>query len=206
MLLQIFPDNPNQLHIKKVVDALKSGEVVIIPTDTVYALACSIQNNKAIEKICRLKNIKLEKANFSFLCYDLSHISDFTKPFSTEIFRLMKKSLPGPFTFILNANSNVPNIFKSNKKTIGIRVPDNQIARTIVKELGHPLMVTSVHDDDAIIEYTTDPSDIESHFSDQVSLIVDGGYSDVQPSTVVDCTGETPVVIREGKGKIEESL
>lgn len=205
MLLQIFPDNPNMLHIKKVVDALKNGEVIIIPTDTVYALACSIHNNKAIDKICRLKNIKLEKANFSFLCYDLSHISDFTKPFGTEIFRLMKQSLPGPFTFILNANSNVPHIFKSNKKTIGIRVPDNNIARTIVKELGNPLMVTSVHDDDEIIEYTSDPSDIESRFTDQVELIIDGGYSDVHPSTVIDCTGETPIVIREGKGKVEEN-
>jgi tRNA threonylcarbamoyl adenosine modification protein (Sua5/YciO/YrdC/YwlC family) len=206
MLLQIFPDNPNQLHVKKAVDALRNGEVIIIPTDTVYALACSILSNKAIERICRLKNIKLEKANFSFLCYDLSHISDFTKPFSTEIFRLMKQSLPGPFTFILNANSHVPHIFKSNKKTIGIRVPDNNIARTIVKELGNPLMVTSVHDDDDIIEYTSDPSEIDSRYAEQVSLIIDGGYSDVRPSTVIDCTGESPIIIREGKGKIEERL
>src|SRR6185369_2536216 len=151
MLLQIFPDNPNLLHIKKAVEALKNGEVIIIPTDTVYALACDIYHPKAVEKICRLKNVKLEKANFSFLCYDLRHISDFTIPFSTEIFRLMKKSLPGPFTFILNASSHVPRLFKSNKKTIGIRVPDNNIARTIVKELGNPLMVTSVHDEDDII-------------------------------------------------------
>lgn len=204
MLLSVFPDNPNMLHIRKAVDALKNGEVIIIPTDTVYALACSIKNNKAIEKLCHLKNVRLEKANFSFLCYDLSHISEFTKPFSTEIFRLMKQSLPGPFTFILNANSNVPNIFKSNKKTIGIRVPDNNIARTIVKELGHPLMVSSVHDDDEIVEYTSDPSEIESHFTEKVNLIVDGGYSDILPSTVIDCTGETPVIIREGKGKVEE--
>jgi len=206
MLLQIFPDNPNPLHIRTAVDALKDGEVIIVPTDTVYALACSIHNNKAIDKICRLKNVKIEKANFSFVCYDLSNISDFTKPFSTEIFRLMKQSLPGPFTFILNANSNVPHIFRSNKKTIGIRVPDNNIARTIVKELGNPLMVTSVHDDDEIIEYTSDPSDIDSRYAEQVPLIIDGGYSDVRPSTVIDCTGETPVVVREGKGKIEESF
>ena len=203
MLLQIFPDNPNELLVKKVVAALKNGEVIIVPTDTVYALACDIYNTKAVEKICRLKNVKLEKANFSFLCYDLRHISDFTVPFSTEIFRLMKKSLPGPFTFILNASSRVPRLFKSNKKTIGIRVPDNNIARAIVKELGNPLMVTSIHDDDEIIEYTTDPSQIESHFANQVSLVIDGGYSDVHPSTVVDCTGEVPVIIREGKGKFE---
>jgi len=204
MLLQIFPDHPNPNYIQQAVGALKNGDVIIVPTDTVYALACSIHSNKAIEKICRLKNIKLEKANFSFLCYDLSHISDFAKPFSTEIFRLMKKSLPGPFTFILNANSHVPHIFKSNKKTIGIRVPDNNIPRAIVKELGHPLMVTSIHDDDEIVEYTSDPTDIDMRFADQVSLVVDGGYSDIHPSTVIDCTGEVPVVIREGKGKVEE--
>jgi tRNA threonylcarbamoyl adenosine modification protein (Sua5/YciO/YrdC/YwlC family) len=206
MLLQIFPDNPNLLHINKAVEALRNGEVIIIPTDTVYALACSILHNKAIEKICRLKNIRLEKANFSFLCYDLSHISDFTKPFSTEVFRLMKQSLPGPFTFILNANSNVPHIFKSNKKTIGIRVPDNTISRMIVKVLGHPLMVTSVHDDDDIVEYTTDPSEIDLRFTNDVELIIDGGYSDIHPSTVIDCTGDSPVIIREGKGKFEDGF
>ena len=205
MLLQIFPDNPNALLVKKVVAALKNGEVIIVPTDTVYALACDIYNTKAVEKICRLKNVKLEKANFSFLCYDLRHISDFTVPFSTEIFRLMKKSLPGPFTFILNASSRVPRLFKSNKKTIGIRVPDNNIARAIVKELGNPLMVTSIHDEDEIIDYTSDPSQIESHFANKVNLVIDGGYSDVHPSTVVDCTGEVPVVIREGKGKLDEN-
>jgi tRNA threonylcarbamoyl adenosine modification protein (Sua5/YciO/YrdC/YwlC family) len=206
MLLQIYPDNPNPVLIKRAIDALKSGDVIVVPTDTVYAFACSIYNSKAVEKICRLKNIKIEKANFSFLCYDLSHISDFTKPFNTEIFRLMKKSLPGPFTFILNANSHVPHIFKSNKKTIGIRVPDNNIARTIVKELGHPLMVSSVHDEDEIVDYTTDPSDIESNFTQDVAIVIDGGYSDVHPSTVIDCTGETPVVVREGKGKVEEKF
>jgi tRNA threonylcarbamoyl adenosine modification protein (Sua5/YciO/YrdC/YwlC family) len=206
MLLQIFPDNPNPLFIKRAVNELKNGEVIIVPTDTVYAFACDIYNNKAVEKICRLKQVKLEKANFSFLCYDLSNISDFTRPFSTEIFRMMKKSLPGPFTFILNANSNVPHIFKSNKKTIGIRVPDNNITRVIVKELGNPLMVSSVHDDDEIIDYTSDPAVIESSFSGRVNLVIDGGFSDVHPSTVVDCTGEVPVVIREGKGKMEENI
>jgi tRNA threonylcarbamoyl adenosine modification protein (Sua5/YciO/YrdC/YwlC family) len=202
MLLKIFPDNPNQLHIRKAVEELKKGEVIIIPTDTVYAFACDIYNNKAVEKICRLKNVKLEKANFSFVCYDLSNIADFTRPFNTTIFRLMKKSLPGPFTFILNANSNVPHIFKSNKKTIGIRVPDNNIARTIVKELGNPVMVSSVKDDDEIIGYTSDPADIASFFNEQVNLIIDGGYSDIQPSTVIDCTQDTPVIIREGKGEL----
>jgi tRNA threonylcarbamoyl adenosine modification protein (Sua5/YciO/YrdC/YwlC family) len=205
MLLKIYPDNPNMLHVQKAVNALKDGEVIIIPTDTVYALACNIYSTRAVEKICRLKNVKPEKANFSFLCYDLSHISDFTKPFSTEIFRLMKSSLPGPFTFILNANSNVPTIFRSNKKTIGIRVPDNNIARTIIRELGNPLMVSSVHADDEIIGYTSDPSEIESSFTDQVAFIIDGGYSDIRPSTVIDCTNEVPVVIREGKGELGNS-
>lgn len=202
MLLRIFPDHPNMQHIAKAVQALNHGDVIVIPTDTVYAFACSIRSNKATEQICRLKNIRPEKANFSFICYDLSHISDFTRPFSTEVFRLMKNSLPGPFTFILNANSNVPAIFKSNKKTIGIRVPDNNIARTIVKELGHPLMVSSVHDEDKIIEYATDPAEIEATFSHAVPIVIDGGYSDIQPSTIIDCTGDAPVIIREGKGKL----
>ena len=178
---------------------LKGGGVIIIPTDTVYAYAGDIYSNKAIERIASIKNIKPEKANFSFLCHDLSNISEFTKPFSTEIFRLMKSSLPGPFTFILNANSNVPSIFKSNKKTIGIRVPDNEIALAITAALGNPLVVASVHSDDEIQDYLTDPDDIAEHLEDKVDLIVDGGPGTNVPSSVVDCTGEIAVVIREGK-------
>ena len=204
MLLQVYPDSINNRHIQTVVERLKGNGVVIIPTDTVYAFACDIHSSKAIERICKIKNVKLTQANFSFACYDLSHISEYTKPFSREVFRIMKHNLPGPFTFILNASSEVPNIFRSNKKTIGIRVPDNNITREIVKGLGNPIMVSSVHDEDEIKEYYTDASEIETHFAAQVDIIVDGGYSDIYPSTIIDCTSDTPVVIREGKGKIEE--
>jgi len=200
MLLKIYPDNINEKFIAKAVETLKDGGIIVIPTDTVYALACDIYNNKAVEKICRFRQIKLEKANFSFLCSDLSHISDFTKPFSNEIFRLMKNTLPGPFTYILNANNQVPAIFKSNKKTIGIRVPDNNITRRLIHELGNPLMVTSVHNDDEIIDYLSDPEEIEATLGDKVDLVIDGGIGSLDPSTVVDCTGQTPMLIREGKG------
>ena len=201
MLLQIFPTSINTKHIQQIVECLEKDGVIIIPTDTVYAFACSLQSRKAIERICKLKGVKPEKANFSLLCYDLSHISDFAKPFDTAIFRLMKNSLPGPFTFILNAGSKVPEIFRWNKKTIGIRVPDNNIARTIVHELGHPLIVTSVHDEDHTIDYTTDPNVIDEKFSNDVDIIIDGGSGQFTPSTIIDCTGSEPVVIaEEGKG------
>jgi tRNA threonylcarbamoyl adenosine modification protein (Sua5/YciO/YrdC/YwlC family) len=202
MLLQFQGKTVNERFIEQIVQTLKSGGIIIIPTDTVYALAGDIHNSKAMEKICRFKNIKPEKANFSFLCASLSNISEFTKPFNTEIFRLMKNSLPGPFTFILNANNNVPGIFKSNKKTIGIRVPDNNIAQAIIVALGNPLMVTSVHDDDQFYDYVTDPAVIDERFGSQVDIVVDGGMSEFEPSTVIDCTGNEPVLIRQGKGII----
>lgn len=200
MLLKFQGKTVNEKHIEQIVRTLKSGGIIIIPTDTVYALAGDIHNAKAMEKICRFKNIKPEKANFSFLCAGLSNISEFTKPFNTEIFRLMKNSLPGPFTFILNANNNVPTIFKSNKKTIGIRVPDNSISQAIITALGNPLMVTSVHDDDQFYDYVTDPEVIDERFGTQVDIVIDGGTSEFEPSTVVDCTGTEPVLIRQGKG------
>lgn len=204
MILKIYPDNINEKFIEKAIKTLKDGGIIILPTDTVYALACDINNNDAIDKICRFRKIKLEKANFSFLCSDLSHISDFTKPFSNEIFRLMKNTLPGPFTFILNANNKVPAIFKSNKKTIGIRVPDNAITRRLVLELGNPLMVTSVHNDDELLDYITDPEEIEATLGDKVDLVIDGGPGSLDPSTVIDCTGQTPLLVREGKGVLPE--
>jgi len=204
MLLQLFPNSINTKSIQQIVEALEKDGVIIIPTDTVYAFACSLQSRKAFERICRLKGVKPEKAHFSLLCYDLSHISDFTKPFDTAIFRLMKNSLPGPFTFILNASSSVPEIFRWNKKTIGIRVPDNNIARTIVNELGHPLIVTSVHDADQTVDYTTDPDIIDEQFANDVDIVVDGGPGEFTPSTIIDCTGSQPVIIREGKGRVEE--
>ncbi len=201
MILKFFGNSINEKHISQINDTLKNDGVIIIPTDTVYALACSIYSNKAIERICRIKNIKVEKANFSFLCHDLGNISSFTKPFSTEIFRLMKASLPGPFTFILNANSNVPAIFKSNKKTIGIRVPDHKIALEIIQVLGNPLMVTSVHSDDDFEEYLTNPEEMNERYGNQVDLVIDGGPGNYDPSTVIDCTGDIPIVLREGKGR-----
>ena len=203
MLVKIFPNNINDKLIKQAVELIKKGSVIVVPTDTVYALACDIYNNAAIEKIARMKNLKPEKANFSFVCYDLANITDFTKPFSNEVFRLMKSSLPGPFTFILNANNQVPAIFKSNKKTIGIRVPDNEIIRALVKELGHPVMVTSVRSDDEVLEYEPDASEIEANFGIDVDLVIDGGNSEFEPSTVIDCTGDQPVMVREGKGKVQ---
>ncbi len=205
MLLKFYGESINDKHISQIIEVLNKDGVIVIPTDTVYALAGSVYSNKAAERIGRIKNTRIEKAHFSFLCHDLSNISEFTKPFSTEVFRLMKNSLPGPFTFILNANSNVPAIFKTNKKkTIGIRVPDNQIALSILEALGHPLMVTSIHGADEEDEYITDPGDINEKLEGMVDLVIDGGAFRYEPSTVIDCTNDTPVVIREGKGKVED--
>ncbi|HNS17960.1 MAG TPA: L-threonylcarbamoyladenylate synthase [Bacteroidales bacterium] len=202
MLLHIHPENPSARQIKMVVDCLNDAGVVIFPTDTVYGLGCDIYQSKAIERVARIKGIKKEKANFSFICHDLSNLADYARPLNNSVYKLMKATLPGPFTFILNANSNVPKIFQSKKKTVGIRVPDNKIPVEIVKELGHPILSTSVYDEDEILEYTTDPELIHEKFKDLVDIVIDGGYGDNQPSTILDCTGEEVWVIREGKGKI----
>ncbi|RLD88509.1 MAG: threonylcarbamoyl-AMP synthase [Bacteroidetes bacterium] len=204
MMIKIYPENPAPKHIKMVIDVLENGGVVIFPTDTVYALGCSINKPKALDKIAQLKGIKKEKANFSFLVNDLSMLSEFTKPFDNKTFRLMRKNLPGPFTFILNANSNIPKIFQSKKKTIGFRIPENNILTSIIEELGTPLVSTSIHDDDEILEYTTDPELIYEKYKDRVDLVIDGGYGDNVASTVVDCTGDEPEIIRQGKGILEE--
>jgi len=203
MLIKIYPENPNSKEIRKIVDTLRSGGIVIYPTDTIYGIGCDINNAKAVEKVARIKDINLKKANLSFICYDLSHISDFTKPLANHVFKLMKKHLPGPYTFILPANSNVPKLFKNNKKTIGIRVPDNNIIRELVKELGNPILSTSVRDADDIIEYTTDPELIYEKFGDLVDLVIDGGFGDNEPSTIIDCTSEDLEITRQGKGEIE---
>lgn len=203
MLIKIYPENPNPKAIDQVVDVLKKGGLIIYPTDTVYGLGCDITNQKAIEKICKIRGIKPEKANFSFICSDLRHISDYIKPIDTTIFRLLKKALPGPFTFIFNANNNVPKLLSSNKKTVGIRVPDNAIARAIVEQLGHPIISTSIKDDDELIEYSTDPELIYEKYQDQIDMVIDGGYGGNEASTVVDCTGSEFEIIREGKGDIE---
>jgi tRNA threonylcarbamoyl adenosine modification protein (Sua5/YciO/YrdC/YwlC family) len=206
MLIKIYPDNPNEKFIQQVVDVLKKGGIIIYPTDTVYGLGCDISNPKAIEKICKIRGIKPEKANFSIICYDLSHISDFTRQIDNETFRVIKKALPGPFTFIFNANKNVPKLLSSNKKTVGIRVPDNTIAREIVKMLGNPIISTSIHDDDEIIEYSTDPELIHEKYKDMVDLVIDGGYGDNEPSTIVDCSEGNFEIIRQGKGDLDQFL
>lgn len=206
MLIKIYPENPNPKAIEQAVEVLKKGGVIIYPTDTVYGMGCDITNQKAIERICKLRGIKPEKANFSFICSDLSHISDYIKPIDTTVFRVLKKALPGPFTFIFNANNNVPKLLSSNKKTVGIRVPDNAIAREIVLQLGNPILSTSIHDDDEVIEYSTDPELIHEKYEDKVDLIVDGGYGDNEPSTVVDCTSGEFEIIRQGKGDLESMI
>ena len=200
-LLKIYEDNPNEAAIKKVVEVLKNGGLIIYPTDTVYGLGCDITNVKAVEKVAKIKGIKLEKANLSFICSDLSHISDYVKQMDTATFKLLKRALPGPYTFILPGNSNLPKVFK-NKKTVGIRVPDNNIIRAIVKELGNPIISTSIHDEDEVLEYSTDPELIFEKWQNQIELVIDGGYGDNVPSTIIDLSGNEPEVIREGKGDL----
>ncbi len=201
--IKMYEEFPNPRHIRKVCDVLREGGVVIYPTDTVYGLGCDIYHTKAVEKIARLKSINPEKAKFSFIVSDLSHLSNYTKFVNNEIFKLMKSSLPGPYTFILHANNNVPKILKNKKKTVGIRIPDNQIILEIVRELGHPILTTSIHDADEVIDYTTDPSLIYDNFKYKVDVVIDGGYGGNVPSTIIDCTGEEPLVIREGAGVID---
>lgn len=200
--IKIYEDNPNESAIKKVVEVLKNGGLIIYPTDTVYGLGCDITNLKAVEKVAKLKGIKLEKANLSFICYDLSHISDYVKQIDTSTFKLLKRALPGAYTFILPGNNDLPKVFK-NKKTVGIRVPDNSIIRAIVKELGNPIISTSIHDDDEIVEYSTDPELIFEKWQNLVDVVIDGGYGYNIPSTIIDLSGYEPEVIREGKGSLD---
>ncbi len=202
MLLDIHPDNPDKRKVAQVVAILRKGGVIIYPTDTVYSMACDLMNRRAVEKMALLKGVKVEKIKFSLICYDLSSISDYTMQFSNSIYKLLNRALPGPYTFILNANTSVPKLFKSNKKTIGIRVPDNKIAREIINELGNPLLSTSVHDEDEILEYITDPELIHEKYENLVDLVVDGGFGHNHASTVIDCTEGEPVVIREGIGSL----
>ncbi|ENI5462122.1 threonylcarbamoyl-AMP synthase [Flavobacterium psychrophilum] len=200
--IKIYPDNPNEAAIKKVVDVLKNGGLIIYPTDTVYGLGCDITNTKALERIAKIKGIKLEKANFSFVCHDLSNISDYVKQIDTATFKILRRALPGPYTFILPGNNNLPKEFKK-KTTVGIRVPDNNIALEIVKMLGNPIVSTSIHDDDEVIEYTTDPELIFEKWQNLVDLVIDGGYGDNVGSTIIDLSGHEPEVIREGKGSLD---
>lgn len=201
MYLKLFEDNPNAKDILKVVQILRDGGVIIYPTDTVYAIGCDINNVKAVQRVATLRGVKPEKANFSMICRDLSNIATYAKV-SNEVFKVMKRALPGPFTFILNATAKLPNVLMNKRKTIGIRVPDNYIVQAIVEELGNPLLTTSVHDDDELIEYTTDPELIHEKYSKLVDLVIDGGYGCNVASTVVDCTGDTVEIIRQGIGEL----
>lgn len=200
--IKIYPKNPNPKEIKKVVDVLKKGGLVIYPTDTVYGLGCDITNTKALEKIARIKGIKLDKANWSFICADLSNLSDYTRQIDTRTFKILKRALPGPYTFILPGNNNLPKEFKK-KKTVGIRVPDNSIAKTLVEVLGNPIVSTSIHDEDELLEYTTDPELIYEKWKNLVDIVIDGGYGDNVASTVIDLSEGEPIVLREGKGSID---
>lgn len=202
MLLRINPDKPDSASVQKAAEILRAGGVIIYPTDTVYGIGCDITQPKAIEKLCRIKRIPLEKANFSIICHDLSHLSDFTRPINTSVFRVLKKALPGPYTFILEANNNVPKLFQSKKKTVGIRVPANPIVQSIVKELGNPIVSSSVHDDgDELMDYFSDPEMIYEKFKDSVDAVINGGFGNLQASTVIDATKGDFEVIREGLGE-----
>ena len=200
--IKIYPENPNEKEIQKVVKILKEGGLIIYPTDTVYGLGCDITNSKALERIAKIKGIKLEKANFSFVCNDLSNISDYVKHIDTSTFKILKRSLPGSYTFILEGNNNLPKEFKK-KKTVGIRVPDNNIVLELVKQLGNPIVSTSIYDEDEVIEYTTDPELIFEKWQQKVEVVIDGGYGDNVASTIIDLTGNEPEIIREGKGSVD---
>ncbi len=200
--IKIYEDNPNEAAIKKVVDVLRDGGLIIYPTDTVYGLGCDITNTKALERIAKIKGIKLEKANFSFICSDLSNLSDYVKQIDTSTFKILKRALPGPYTFILPGNNDLPKEFRK-KKTVGIRVPDNRIVLDIVKMLGNPIVSTSIHDEDEVLEYSTDPELIFEKWQNTVDLVIDGGYGDNVPSTIIDLSGYEPEVVREGKGSLD---
>ena len=200
--IKIYPDKPSESAVAKVVKVLKEGGLVIYPTDTVYGLGCDITNTKALERIARIKGVKLEKANFSFVCSDLSNLSDYVKQIDTPTFKILKRALPGPYTFILPGNNDLPSAFRK-KKTVGIRVPDNTIALDIVRMLGNPIVSTSIHDDDEVLEYSTDPELIFEKWQHLVDGVIDGGFGDNYASTIIDLTAAEPVVIREGKGSLD---
>ncbi len=200
MLLKLNSGSPNVAQIEKIVKILKDGGVIIYPTDTVYAFGCDAHNEKAVEKLCKLKGVELDHANFSLIFSDIKLIGEYTKPMDNSIYKMVNKFLPGPFTFILNANGMVPKIFKYKKKTIGIRIPDNRISQALIRSLGNPMLSTSVHDDDVLLDYTTDPELINNRWGDQVEMIIDGGFGNNEPSTVINCTEDEVTVLRHGLG------
>ncbi|WP_295842984.1 L-threonylcarbamoyladenylate synthase [uncultured Apibacter sp.] len=201
-IIKIYPDNPSEKYIIEIVEVLKKDGIIVYPTDTVYGLGCDIFNHKAMEKLSRIKNVKLEKTNFSFVCNDLSNLSQYSKPINNNLFKLLKRALPGPFTFILNASNTLPSYYK-NKKTVGIRIPDHQIPRIIVEKLGNPIASTSIHDDDEIMEYSTDPELIAEKYDKVVDIVIDSGAGGYIPSTVVDLTSGEAEILRQGKGDLD---
>lgn len=203
MFLKLHSENPNPRYVKMIIECLENDGVIIFPTDTIYAIGCSVNSSRGLDKIARIKGIKKEKANFSFIFHDLSMLSEFTRPISNDVFKMMKRNLPGAFTFIVEANNNVPKLFKSNKKTIGIRIPDQPIITNIVRELGCPIITTSIIDEDEISGFMTDPEEINDAYKDKVDIIIDGGYGNKEESTIVDCTDNEIVIVREGKGVLE---
>jgi tRNA threonylcarbamoyl adenosine modification protein (Sua5/YciO/YrdC/YwlC family) len=200
--VKIYNQNPNPKEIEKVVRVLRDGGLVIYPTDTVYGLGCDITKSRALEKIARIKGIKLSKANWSFICSDLSNLSDYVKQIDTATFKILKRALPGPYTFILPGNNNLPKDFKK-RNTVGIRVPDNSIIKALVEELGNPIVSTSIRDDDDVLEYTTDPELIFEKWQNLVDVVIDGGYGDYVASTVIDLSESHPIIVREGKGSLD---
>lgn len=205
-LLKIHPQNPEMRKINHVVDVLKNGGIIVYPTDTIYGIGCDLMNRKSIERLCQIMNIKPQKLDLSFICNDLSHISEFVRRIDTPVFKVLKKALPGPFTFILESSSRVPKILDVNKKTVGIRIPDHAIPRIIVEHLQNPLITTSIKDDDQIKAYTTDPEEIYEDFKHKVDVVIDGGIGGNVPSTVVDCTGDDFSIIRQGLGDFDQYL
>lgn len=202
MFIKIYPENPNPKAIDKVISVLRDGGLVIYPTDTVYAIGCDALNVRAVEKICQIKGVNPQKSGLSIICYDLSNLSEYAKV-SNSAFKLMKKNLPGPFTFILPTSSELPKIYK-NRREVGIRVPDNNIIRQLVKELGNPILTMSIHDEDEYIEYSTDPELIAEKYEDVVDVVIDGGMGGTEASTVIDCTSDEFVIVRQGKGELDD--
>jgi tRNA threonylcarbamoyl adenosine modification protein (Sua5/YciO/YrdC/YwlC family) len=203
MLLKIYPENPNQKYIRRIIDVLETGGIIIYPTDTVYAMGCDIKATKAIEKIARFKGLNPNNPDLSLIFHDMSQLSEFTIIRDNNIFKLLKRNLPGPFTFIVQANNQIPKMFKNKKKTVGIRIPRSSIVSEITRELGRPIITTSIHDQDAILEYTTDPELIYEKYHDFADVVIDGGFGNNEASTIVDCTGEHPEILRQGLGELE---
>ena len=202
MLIDIYPDKPDQRKIDQLIQILNNGGLIVVPTDTIYAFAASINSKKGLERLAKIKNVKLKKSEFSLICDDLSEISTYTKPIDRKVFRTMKNAFPGPFTFILNANNNIAKLFGTNKKEVGIRVPDHGFTRSLIKSLGHPLVSSSVHDDDEIIQYTTDPLTIFERHENDVDAVINCGYGKNVASTIVKCTDDDPTILRQGAGNI----